>query len=194
MSALPKISYLTPVEYLDSERNAETKSDYLNGIIVAMAGATHRHNVIAGNVFGVVRDAFRKRPCFVYGSDMKVRVDRANVFRYPDVSALCGPIDFHDGEEDTYCNPQFICEVLSPSTQRTDRNEKFAAYRLIDTFTEYLIVEQDKMEVELHRKGKDGIWTAATYVDISDKIELESINVTLSMEEIYEKIEFQKTT
>jgi Uma2 family endonuclease len=190
MSALPKISYLSPEDYLHAERLAETKSDYLNGIMVAMSGATFRHNVIAGNVFRRIGNAFQNRPCIVFGSDMKVRVDKANSFRYPDVSALCGPINFYDRVTDIYCNPRFICEVLSPSTSRTDRNEKFAGYRLIDTFTEYLIIEQDKMEVDLHRKGDNGIWTAQTYIEITEQIELESIGVNLTLAEIYEKIEF----
>jgi len=192
MSALPKISYLSPEDYLHAERLAETKSDYLNGIMVGMAGATYRHNVIAGNVFWRIRSAFQNRPCIVFGSDMKVRVEKANVFRYPDVSALCGPINFYCDEQDIYSNPQFICEVLSPSTCRTDRNEKFAEYRFIDTFTEYLIIEQDKMEVDLHRKGDNGIWTAQTYTEIQDQIELESIGVNLTLAEIYEKIEFER--
>jgi len=193
MSALPRISHLSPEDYLLAERLAETKSDYLNGIIVGMAGATYRHNVIAGNVFGVIREAFRKRPCIVFGSDMKVRIGKANAFRYPDVSALCGPINFYCDEQDVYCNPQFICEVLSPSSCRTDRNEKFAEYRFIDTFTEYLIIEQDKMEVDLHRKGGNGIWTARTYTEVRDEIELESIAVNLTLADIYEKIEFDES-
>lgn len=191
MSALPELSYLSPVEYLRVERHAETKSDYLNGIVVAMAGATYRHNIIAGNVFRRIGNAFEKRPCIGFNSDMKVRIEKANVFRYPDVSALCGPIDFYDGEEDIYTNPQFICEVLSPSTERTDKNEKFAEYRLIDSFKEYLIIEQKMIKAILHRKGEDNIWTSESYTDQDDKIELESIHVSLTLREIYEKIEFE---
>lgn len=120
---------------------------------------------------------------------MKVRVEKANIFRYPDVSALCGPIDVYDGEEDTYVNPQFIAEVLSPKTERYDRNDKFALYRLIDTFGEYLILAQDRMEAELHRKDPDGRWTAETYTDPGDSIELETIGVTLVLADLYAKIE-----
>jgi len=190
MSALPKVSYVSAEKYLEAERLAESKSDYLNGIVVGKTGATHRHNLIVMNVLNRVFNAFENRPCVVFGSDMKVRIEKANCFRYPDVSALCGPIDFHDAVQDVYANPQFICEVLSPSTSRTDKNEKFAEYRLIETFTEYLIVEQDKMEVELHRKGNEGVWTSQTYGEIDDVIGLESINISLSMRHIYAKIEF----
>ena len=120
VSALPIVSDLSSEDYLKAEKSAESKSDYLNGIGVAIAGAAYRHNVLSGNVFGTIRVAFRQRPCVVFGSDMKVRIDKANVFRYPDVSALCGPINFYGDEKDIYRNPQFICEVLSPCRLQPD--------------------------------------------------------------------------
>ena len=191
MSALPQPSYLTPAEYLTAEREAECKSDYLNGLIVtAMAGARHRHNVVAVNTLRRIANAFEKRPCVVYGSDMKVRIEKANIFRYPDVSALCGPIDFYDQVQDVYCNPRFICEVLSPSTQSIDRHEKFAEYRLIDTFSEYLLADPDRMQAELHRKGEDGRWTCAKFTQPDEVIQLEYIDVRLRVGDLYEKVEF----
>jgi len=190
MSALPQPSFLSAEEYLDTERRAETKSDYLNGLIVAMAGAKHRHNLVAGNVFRHLANALVERPCIVYGSDMKVRVEKANQFRYPDVSAVCGPIDFYDATEDAYRNPQFIAEVLSDSTRAIDRRDKFAAYRLIPTFSEYLIIEPDRMEAELHRLGPEGRWTCATFAAPDDLIILESIAVTLRLGGLYEKVVF----
>lgn len=190
MSALPQPSFLTPEEYLRAERQADFKSDYLNGIVVAMAGAKHRHNLVAGNTFRHIANGFSGRPCVVYGSDMKVRIEKANIFRYPDLSAVCGPIDFYNESEDSYCNPQFLCEVLSESTRILDRREKFAAYRLIDTFSEYLLLDPDRIEAELHRKGPEGGWTAATYTDPDDYIILESIGITLRLSSLYEKVEF----
>lgn len=190
MSALVRPSYLSPEEYLQTERLAETKRDYLNGIVVAMAGAKYRHNLVAGNVFGEIRNVLRRKPCVVFGSDMKVRIAKANCFRYPDVSAVCGPIDFYDSLEDVYCNPQLLCEVLSESTRAVDQREKFAEYRLIETFTEYLLVEPDRMEAELHRKGADGRWTCATFEQPDDIISLESLGVSLRLGVLYEKVEF----
>lgn len=193
MSALPKSSYLSPIEYLSLEREAETKSDYLNGIMVALAGAKYRHNVFVGNINRVIGNAFVDWPCVVFGSDMKVRIEKANCFRYPDISALCGPIDFYDGEEDVYGNPWFICEVLSPSTRHVDQNEKFAKYRLIDSFTEYLMLEQDSMKAELHRKDQEtGRWTTDEYTQPSDQIELQSIQVELKLADLYAKVDFSK--
>lgn len=191
MSALPRLSYLTPDEYLRAEREAEFKSDYLNGIVVtAMAGAKYRHNVIAGHVARLIGNAFEHRPCVVFGSDMKVRSERANVFRYPDISALCGPIDFYDATEDAYRNPRFIGEVLSESIRSIDRHEKFAEYRMIDSFTEYLLLETERMEAELHRKSPDARWTCDTFTSPDDRIELESIEVVLRLGDLYAKVEF----
>jgi len=191
MSGLPLPSSLSPEEYLRAERDAPFKSDYLNGIVVeAMAGARHRHHLVVGNTFGAIHAALRRRSGVVLGSDMKIRVEKANLFRYPDVSAVCGPIDFYDAVEDAYGNPQFICEVLSPSTRSLDRHEKFAGYRLIDTFSEYLLVEPDRMEAELHRKNPDGSWACASYTDTDDAIRLESTGVTLRLGDLYEKVEF----
>jgi len=191
MSALPRPSYLSPEEYLRVERDAPFKSDYLNGIVVeAMAGARYRHNVVVGNTYGAIHAVLRGRPCVVFGSDMKIRVEKANLFRYPDVSAVCGPIDFYDAVEDAYGNPQFLCEVLSPSTRSLDRHEKFAEYRLIDTFSEYLLIEPDRMEAELHRKNPDGSWACESYTGPEDVIRLESIGVTLRLGDLYEKVEF----
>lgn len=188
MSALPLPSYVSPEEYLEAERLAETKSDYLNGIVVAMAGAKYRHNIVVVNVLGEIRNALRDSPCIVFGSDMKVRIEKANCFRYPDVSAICGPIDFYDQAEDVYCNPQFLCEVLSDSTRALDRREKFAEYRFIDSFTEYLLVEPDRIEAELHRKGADGRWTCATFQDPDELIHLESVGISLRLGILYEKV------
>jgi Uma2 family endonuclease len=191
MSALLRPSYVTPEEYLHAERLAEAKSDYLNGIIVvAMAGAKYRHNLVVVNVLGEIRNALRGKPCIVFGSDMKVRIEKANCFRYPDVSAVCGPIDFHDSVEDVYCNPQLLCEVLSDSTRTLDRREKFAEYRLIDSFTEYLLLEPDRMEAELHRKGADGRWTCATFNNAEEMLELESLGISLRLGNLYDKVEF----
>ena len=190
MTALPEESYLSPQEYLEIERVAETKSDYLNGIIVAMAGAKYRHNLVAGALLRLIGNAFVDRPCVAFGSDMKVRIEKANVFRYPDASALCGPIDFFDDSEDVYCNPVFIGEVLSDSTRRIDRNEKFAEYRLLDTFREYLLLEPDEPMAELHWKNDDGKWKGEIFQSLDDEMHLKSIDVAIKLKDLYAKVTF----
>lgn len=181
---------LTADEYLRRERLAETKSEYVNGQVFAMAGGTVRHGRITANISRKIGNQLEKRPCEVFNSDVKVRIDKANAFRYPDLSGLCGPLIHHDGEKDAYCNPALIIEVLSPSTEALDRGEKFNLYRLIDTFVEYLLVRQDRMEVELFTRESTQQWSSVIYNEASDMVSLRSLNCTLTLEEIYDKVDF----
>ncbi|HWB06438.1 MAG TPA: Uma2 family endonuclease [Verrucomicrobiales bacterium] len=191
MSALPQpFSLITADQYLQQEREAESKSEYVNGQVYAMAGATVDHNVISDNCLMFLRMQLRTRPCQAFGSDMKVRVDKANVFRYPDVSALCGPVLFHDDGKDAYCNPSVIVEVLSPATERLDRGEKFMLYRLLDTLAEYVLVRQDRVEVEVFTKLSEGQWSSILYDELADSFHLRSVNCRLTLAEIYEKVAF----
>ena len=151
MSAVIQHGLLAVDEYLRQERLAESKSEYVNGSVDAMSGGTIDHNRIAGNIFWRLASQLSGRPCEVFNSDMKVRIDKANVFRYPDLSGLCGPLNFYDDAADVYRNPTLIVEVLSPSTEKLDRGEKFALYKLIDSLKEYVLVRQDRREVEVFR-------------------------------------------
>ncbi len=189
MSALAKDDYLTVQEYLARERDAETKSEYWNGRMLAMAGGTFLHDILSGNVGGMLRNQLAARPCYAFTSDMKVRIEKANLFRYPDVSALCGPIDFFDKTRDSYCNPALIVEVLSPSTAAYVRREKFSLYALIDSLREYLLVAQDRIEVELHRREPNGRWSSISYDAAEDVVTLESVGCELLVRDIYAKAE-----
>jgi Uma2 family endonuclease len=186
MSALRQPRHLlTPEEYLERERRAELRSEYVNGEIRAMAGGTwnHAHAALAVQLRG--------RPCTVAGSDMKVRIDKANVFLYPDISGLCGPILNHDKSRDAYCNPSVIVEVLSPATEAYDRGPKFALYRLLDSLFEYLLVRQDRIEVEVFTRGGDGCWTSVIYNEPADRIDLRTLDCSLTLADIYERVEFE---
>ena len=121
MSALPKIDYYTPKAYLAMERKAKYKSEYFNSQIVAMAGASERHNLIAGNVFAEFHLQFKKRTCKTYSSDMRVKVSETGLYTYPDVVAVCDRARFDDTQKDTLLNPTVIVEVLSKSTKGYDR-------------------------------------------------------------------------
>lgn len=175
-------------DYLRRERQAESKSEYVNGYIYAMAGGSLAHNRITANLNRLIANALHQRPCEVFTSDMKVRIDRANCFRYPDASGLCGPIELHDEVGDSYCNPQFIIEVLSPSTEALDRGEKFHLYRFLDSLREYILVRQDRVEVEIFRKEEDGRWNSVQYNELSDGFDLRSVGVRLSLSQIYERV------
>jgi Uma2 family endonuclease len=181
-------THATPEEYLAHERRAEHRSEYVDGEIFAMTGASRKHNVIAGNVFAELRRQFRGRPCEAYISDMRVRIPSANIYAYPDVVAVCGEPEFEDAEVDTLTNPTLVVEVLSKSTASYDRNEKFARYCTLPSVAEYVIVSQDEYHVTQHVKQKDGRWLLS---DISGKdgaVELASVGCTLALSEIYERV------
>lgn len=189
MSALPDLTpFLSAEEYLWRERLAEAKSEYVNGFVYAMAGATLQHIRIAFNINALVHNQLQGKPCEGFASDMKIRIDKANCFRYPDASGLCGPLETHDAVGDAYCNPQFIIEVLSPSTEALDRGEKFHLYRLLDSLRDYVLVRQDRPEVEVFRLGDDGRWSGVRYDELADVIELRSVGVALPLSAIYERV------
>ena len=180
---------VTPAEYLALERRAREKSEYVNGRIYAMSGASRLHNLIAGNIFGELRAQLRGRPCEIYTNDMRVKVQRTGMYTYPDVVALCEEPRLEDGEFDTLLNPSVIVEVLSPSTESYDRGEKFAHYRRLDSLREYVLVAQVTRRVEHFRREGDS-WVL-TEISASDgELTLSSIGCALKLTEIYERVEF----
>src|SRR5438067_8993045 len=152
------VPYISPEEYLRRERLAEYKSEYLNGEIFAMAGASEQHNLIAGNIFGELREQLKTGSCRAYTSDMRVRVRSNGLYTYPDVIVVCGEPQFEDKEVDSLVNPTMLIEVLSPSTERYDRIAKTSYYRTIDSLAEYLLVAQDEISLEQYVINADGQW------------------------------------
>ena len=191
MSALPR-HRLTEEEYLAIEDEAEFRSEYIDGEMYAMAGAGEEHGTIAGNVHGLLWQQFRGRPCKVYMSDLRVRVADTGLYTYPDVLALCGQPEILRSKGDTLLNPQFIAEVLSPGTAYYDRVEKFRRYQQIASFTDYLLISQDRMFVEHRRRqidSPDG-WAVYGYDQPTDRIHLPALEASLMLADIYDKVEF----
>jgi len=186
-SAALKTRY-TPEQFLALERRNEFKSEYYNGFITAMAGASRQHNLIAVNFSREISSQLKDRPCEVYGSDMRVCVSPTGPYTYPDVVAVCGKPHFQDDEQDTLLNPAMIVEVLSPSTESYDRGDKFAHYRRLASLREYVIVAQDKVMVERYtRHGSE--WLLAELSRLDDTLRLESIECQVPLREIYSKVE-----
>ena len=186
MSSLPK-PYYTPEEYLERERQADYKSEYFAGGIFAMAGATRTHNLISSNVSASLTTQLRDRPCEVYANDMRVQADGARQYSYPDVVVVCGEAQFRDGREDTLSNPVVIVEVLSPSTEASDRGEKFMRYRQIPSLTDYVLLSQNARHVEHFAKQPDGSWRM-TEAKGDDTILLSSIGCVLPLADAYNKV------
>lgn len=179
---------LSEREYLKQERAAEFKSEFRDGRAYAMAGATERHNLITVSVLVSLHAQLRRRPCKVYPSDMRVKVQAAAFYTYPDISVVCGRAEFTDATRDTLLNPTVIIEVLSPSTASYDRGEKFEKYRLLASLCEYVLISQSRPLVEHYVRQPDGSWRLMEYRDLSDVVELPSIGCRLALADIYEEV------
>ncbi len=188
MSAQPQ-PYYTPEEYLALERAAAYKSEYLDGAIFAMAGASIRHSDIIMNIGWQLRTAFQDRPCRVWGSDVRVWVAATGLYTYPDVTAVCGPLEIADDQEDTLLNPTVIFEVLSPSTEGYDRGEKFAHYWQLSSLTDYVLVAQDRVRVEHLQRQGDG-WLVKAVTSLDETLRLPALGIDLPLSAIYSKIDF----
>lgn len=189
MTALPQPRYGFE-EYLATEREQETRNEFIAGQVYAMTGAKESHNLIVINLAAELRARFKQRPCRVFASDMKVRIDLADACTYPDIAALCGERRFHDQRRDVITNPSLIVEVLSKSTEAYDRGDKFALYRRLPSLREYLLISQERMAVELFTRQADGRWLLSTFDRADQEIALESVDCTVPMAEIYDKVEF----
>jgi Uma2 family endonuclease len=156
--------YYTPEEYLELEATADYKSEYIGGQIIAMAGASINHNRISLNLSSGLNFAFRNQNYEVFMGDMRLWIPQKLIYTYPDVIIIADEPEFFNNRTDTITNPQVVIEVLSQSTKGYDREDKFAAYRTIPTFQEYLLIDQNRIHVEQFSKTgkKDGISVSMT--------------------------------
>lgn len=181
---------LTPEEYLRIERAAEWKSEYIDGEMFAMAGASMRHVLIMTNLVGELRDRLREGPCTVYAADLRVATDPLRHYTYPDVVVVCDPVEVVDEHRDTLTNPQLIAEVLSDSTEKYDRGAKFERYRAVPALSDYLLVSQDRVHIELYTRQPDGGWFLREWSDPDAEIDLISLRCRLKIAEVYAKVTF----
>lgn len=187
MASLPNY-YLSPEEYLAIERRAEYKSEYLDGVMYAMSGASERHNLIVGNLVAEFNVQLRKTDCRVYPSDLRVRVPNSRRFFYPDVSVVCGETEFADEERDVVLNPIVVVEVLSESTAAFDRGKKFQSYQQIESLREYLLVSQDEFVVEHFLRQAENRWLYTKAGGLDETLALPSVNCRLALADIYGKV------
>ena len=179
----------TGEDYLAWEREADFKSEYLRGQIYAMSGASVEHNTISMNLSSEIHAQLKGRPCRAFVSDMKVQIDTADAYFYPDISGLCGELEFHDDKRDTYRNPQLVIEILSDSTESYDRGKKFLHYQMLPSLKEFVIVSQKTAVVEVYRKDGDR-WIYQLSRGSGAVLRLESVGCEVPFEEIYRNVEF----
>jgi Uma2 family endonuclease len=187
MIAQPDRLDLSPDDYLAAEAQAEIKHEYHDGEVFAMAGASDEHVTIVGNLMFLLLPHTRKRGCRPYSSDMKVRIESANRFYYPDLLVTC---DLRDRETRYYKkHPKLIIEILSNSTEAFDRGAKFHHYRELESLQEYVLVNQDHTEIEIYRRMGDRTWSFETY-GAGETVRFASLDLDCSIAEIYTDITF----
>ena len=187
MEAALKRDFLTVEEYLEGEEQSDIKHEYIGGIVFAMAGGTVRHVLLSSNFLGPLHAHLRGGPCRVFGSDLRVRLflSERDLFYYPDVTVACDP---RDDQNEFKRYPKVVVEVLSETTEKTDRREKFWNYTQIETLEEYVLIEQDKMEVTVFRRANR--WAPDVVNSPEAMIRLASINFKLRLSELYEGVTF----
>lgn len=189
MTSVAIQTQLTPEEYLTRERKAITKSEYVSGKIIAMAGASFTHNIITTNLSTVLNNQLMDGDCMVMTSDMRVKASATSSYFYPDVVIVCDKPRFEDDTFDILLNPIVILEVLSPSTEDYDRIDKFSHYQRLASLKEYILVSQDEVYVE-HYKRHGTLWKPTEFRSLENVLSLTSIVCELSLRDIYRRIDF----
>ncbi len=190
---IEKNKIYTPEEYLEFEVNSEERHEYINGEVICVTGGTPNHNQIAGNFYAELNFGLKRQPYRVFVTDQRIWIPEKRIYTYPDVMVIQGELQLQEGRKDTIINPLIIVEVLSKSTRSYDKDEKFSAYRTIPTFQEYLLIEQYTMKVEQYFKTGKNSWNFSEYYDVNETICLNSINFEITLEDIYDRVEFENT-
>jgi Uma2 family endonuclease len=196
----------TVEEYLAFERAADERHEYLDGVIYAMAGShspqamageSEAHGTICINLSISLGSQLRGKPCRVFSKDMKVRCGpycphtRKGLYAYPDLAVVCDPRRYHDQARDVLLNPTVIIEVLSPSTEAFDRGDKLHLYRRwLPTLMDYVLVAQDRPAMEHYQRATTGQWALQTVTGLDAYLSLPSIDCTVLLADVYERLEF----
>ena len=182
-------AFITPEEYLAIERAAPSRSEYHDGQMFAMAGASRAHNLIVTNLVAEFRNRLRSRDCEVYSNDMRIQIASTGLYTYPDVVVVCGKPVLADHHADILTNPLLIIEVLSESTKVYDHGTKFSQYRRIPSLEEYLTVSQTEMLIEQSIRQPDGSWLLRERRPVNGNVPISSLAIELNLADIYDKVE-----
>ncbi len=188
--APPYTTKVTQEEYLVRERAAEYKSDYVYGEIRAMAGASLAHNTINANLTVEIGSQLKGKPCRPLTSDMRLLADPGGLYVYPDLTVVCEEPILADDKLDILVNPTLIFEILSRSTESYDRGLKAIRYREIESLREYVFISQEEPLIERYSRQPDGLWLIETVRGLTASVHIASIDCTLALAEIYDRVEF----
>jgi len=184
-------TYYTREEYLTFEDEADYKSCYYDGEILAMAGGSRNHSVICLNMNWGIREAIADKNCVGFDSNMKLDISRHNLFLYPDVMVVCGDIEFSGNRTDIIRNPVLIVEVLSPGTEDFDREDKFAYYQTLPSLREYVLVSQDEPMVETYYRQDGKSWLHTVSKGPEASVIFRTLGYEFSLEDIYRKVDWK---
>ena len=180
---------LSEDDYLDGETLADVRHEFVNGDVYAMAGSSENHNRVAGNLYARLL-SHADQTCRPFMSDMKLRLDEGNLFYYPDVMLVC---DASDNEAYFKTRPCMVAEVLSRSTELTDRREKWAAYQKLQSLREYVLLAQDRMYVEVYQRVDVRHW-GMTVLGADDTLALSCGEISVPVRDLYRGVDFSAVT
>lgn len=182
----------TAEEYLALEVESETRNEYRNGEIVPMAGGTPDHNQLSSALNALLWLGLRKKPYSVFVTDQRLWLPAVGLYTYPDVMVIANPVELQPNRKDTVMNAMLIAETLSDSTEGYDRGDKFAHYRTMETFQEYVLIHQYRPCVEHYVRQSESQWLFTEYVGLEASFELVSVGVAIALADLYEAIEFEE--
>jgi Uma2 family endonuclease len=184
----------TIAEYLAMEEKATDRHEFHDGEILAMSGGTYSHSCIVSNLNRFLGNRLEGKPCRPLDSNMRVRIPRSAIYVYPDTSIVCGgpQFDVDDPNQTTITNPRVVIEVLSDSTERYDRGEKFRLYREITSLEEYVLVSQHEPLVETYLRQPEGAWLLNPIKGAESSLLLRSLQISIPLAEIYAGVEFDR--
>jgi len=189
-----KVPYISVEDYLKTERDTNTKHEYHDGKIYGLAGGTLNHGLLCGNAYSEIRNKLTKSgsKCIPFTSEVKIYIEKRNNYVYPDSMVICGAIETSKEEKNSITNPILIVEVLSKSTAEYDRGDKFYFYRQLQSFKEYVLIEQARHIVDVHYKNENSdLWRITRYEGLDKTIKLQSLDIEIIMEELYFRTEIE---
>jgi Uma2 family endonuclease len=179
------VQRMTVTDYFAHERTAQTKSEFYDGELFAMAGASVPHNRIKENLSVEFGSRLKGSPCQTFSSDQRILINRTGLYTYPDLVIVCGELQYDPLNEDTITNPQVIFEVLSDSTERYDRTTKFRMYQQIPSLQEYILVSQHEPVCERFVRQADGTWALRAFVGRDATLELATVQVQVKLDDVF---------
>jgi Uma2 family endonuclease len=190
MSAVPKPRKMTVEEYFAIEEKADRKSEFFDGEMFLMAGASREHNIVLRNLVGEIYILLKGSKCQVFFNDLRLKVGRTGLYTYPDLLIVCEKPEFAPENRNTLTNPTLVIEVLSESTERYDRTTKFRFYKRLPSLKEYILVTQDEPLVERYVRNDDGSWAQTDFEGLENAMSFASVPVKMPLADVYRGVEF----